>query len=113
LQAYALDLENPPYLVVSDMLRIVVHTNWTNTVSARNEFSLDDLRHGGRLEDLRAAFQGSERLKPGISPQEITAKDGEGSGKDVCSRLVLLSEIIYQGHMDAASGATRCRNTKF
>jgi type II restriction/modification system DNA methylase subunit YeeA len=74
LQAYALDLENPPYLVVSDMLRIVVHTNWTNTVSARHEFSLDDLRHGGRLEDLRAVFQGSERLKPGISPQEITAK---------------------------------------
>ncbi|MDQ3559273.1 MAG: class I SAM-dependent DNA methyltransferase, partial [Pseudomonadota bacterium] len=74
LQAYALNLENPPHLVVSDMLRIIVHTNWTNTVSARHEFSLDDLRHGARLEDLRAVFQGSERLKPGLSPQEITAR---------------------------------------
>ena len=27
LQAYALDLQNPPYLVVSDMERIIVHTN--------------------------------------------------------------------------------------
>jgi type II restriction/modification system DNA methylase subunit YeeA len=81
LQAYALDLENPPYLVVSDMLRIVVHTNWTNTVSARHEFSLDDLRHGGRVEDLRAVLQGSERLKPGITPQDITAKVAEKFGE--------------------------------
>jgi len=32
LRAYALNLQNPPYLVVSDMERIIVHTNWTNTI---------------------------------------------------------------------------------
>jgi type II restriction/modification system DNA methylase subunit YeeA len=80
LQAYALDLENPPYLVVSDMERIVVHTNWTNTVTRRIEFSLDDLHEPARLDMLRQVFQGSERLKPGVSPQQITAKVAERFG---------------------------------
>ncbi|MCB1499340.1 MAG: hypothetical protein KDK07_06060, partial [Bauldia sp.] len=74
LQAYALDLENPPYLVVSDMERIIVHTNWTNTVSRRIEFSFDDLREPRRLDELRLVFRGSDRLKPQVSPQDITAK---------------------------------------
>ena len=74
LQAYALDLQNPPYLVVSDMERIIVHTNWTNTVSRKLEFGFDDLHEPARLEQLRQIFQGSEALRPGISPQELTAK---------------------------------------
>ena len=32
LQRYAPALENPPLLIVSDLDRILVHTNWTNTV---------------------------------------------------------------------------------
>jgi type II restriction/modification system DNA methylase subunit YeeA len=74
LQAYALDLQNPPYLVVSDMERVIVHTNWTNTVSRRYEFKLDDLHEPHTLDILRQVFEGSDRLKPGISPQELTAK---------------------------------------
>ncbi len=74
LQAYAPDLENPPYLVVCDMERIIVRTNWTNTVSERHELSLEDLRDAGKRELLRQVFQGSDRLKPGITPQELTAK---------------------------------------
>ncbi len=80
LQAYALDLENPPYLVVSDMERIVVHTNWTNTVSARHEFALADLLDAGRREMLRQVFEGSERLRPGISPQQLTGYAAEAFG---------------------------------
>ena len=74
LQAYALDLENPPFLVVSDMDQIIVHTNWTNTVSKVFTFTLDDLREPQKLDQLRLVFQGSERLKPNLSPQDITAK---------------------------------------
>jgi type II restriction/modification system DNA methylase subunit YeeA len=73
LQAYALDLQNPPYLVVSDMARIIVHTNWTNTVSRRIEFTLDDLHEPEKLAVLRAVFEGSDSLKPKLSPQELTA----------------------------------------
>jgi type II restriction/modification system DNA methylase subunit YeeA len=74
LQAYALDLQNPPYLVVSDMERIIVHTNWTNTISRRIELTLQELLEPPKLEILKQVFRGSEALKPGISPQELTAK---------------------------------------
>jgi len=74
LQAYALNLQNPPYLVVCDFERIVVHTNWTNTVSRRIELTLDDLLEPAKLQILKQVFTGSDELKPGFSPQELTAK---------------------------------------
>jgi hypothetical protein len=74
LQAYALNLENPPYLVVSDMDRIIVHTNWTNTISRRIELTLPDVLDPGKLDLLRKVFQGSESLRPGVSPEELTRK---------------------------------------
>ncbi len=33
LQQYSLALENPPLLIVCDMDKFRIHTNWTNTVS--------------------------------------------------------------------------------
>ena len=74
LQIYAPDLENPPYLVVCDMERIVVHTNWTNTVRRTLIYTFEDLREQVKLDQLRQVFRGSDSLKPGISPQELTAK---------------------------------------
>lgn len=44
LKRYALALENPPLLVVSDLDRFRIVTNWTNTVSYKYEFDLDGLR---------------------------------------------------------------------
>ena len=73
LQIYAPDLENPPYLAVCDMERIIVHTNWTNTVRKTFTYAFDDLREPAKLDELRQVFQGSDRLKPGLSPQELTA----------------------------------------
>lgn len=74
LTIYASNLESPPYLVVSDMARIVIHTNWTNTVSRVIELSLEDLREPAKLDLLRQVFEGSDKLKPSASPQELTAK---------------------------------------
>ena len=74
LSIYASALENPPYLVVSDMARIVIHTNWTNTVSQTHELSLEDLREPARLDLLRQVFEGSDKLRPRQTPQELTAK---------------------------------------
>ena len=73
LQIYAPDLENPPYLVVCDMERIIVHTNWTNTVRRTFTFGFEDLREPATLDTLRQIFRGSESLKPGMSPQALTA----------------------------------------
>jgi len=86
LQTYTLDLQMPPYLVVSDMERIVVHTNWNNTVSETHEWTLDDLLDAQKLDLLKQVFNGSEKLKPNISPQELTAKAAQRFG-DIGRRL--------------------------
>ena len=64
LQQYAVALENPPLLVVSDMDRIIVHTNWTNTVSEQHVIELEDLRDATKRELLRHVFTAPEQLKP-------------------------------------------------
>ncbi|MBN8998959.1 MAG: hypothetical protein J0H54_06060 [Rhizobiales bacterium] len=74
LDTYRADLENPPYLVVCDMERIIIRTNWTNTVQKKYAFSLEDLRDPATLDILRQVFEGSEKLKPGITPQQLTEK---------------------------------------
>src|SRR6202163_1801501 len=56
LQRYAVALENPPLLVVSDMDRFQIHTNWTNTVSDVYDIALDELRDPRKLRLLEWAF---------------------------------------------------------
>ncbi|HBH26852.1 MAG TPA: class I SAM-dependent DNA methyltransferase [Rhodospirillaceae bacterium] len=72
LQRYAPALDNPPLLIVSDMERIVIHTNWTNMVTQRHEIALDDLADPQKLETLRRAFHEPQRLKPTKTRQELT-----------------------------------------
>jgi type II restriction/modification system DNA methylase subunit YeeA len=64
LQQYAVALENPPLLVVSDMDRIIIHTNWTNTVSEVHSITLEELRDANKRDLLKAVFTEPERLKP-------------------------------------------------
>lgn len=72
LQQYALALENPPLLVVSDMDQFRVHTNWTNSVSKKYDFKLEDLRDAHVREQLKWVFIDPERLKPGKTRQALT-----------------------------------------
>ena len=74
---YREDLENPPALVVSDMDRIEVHTNFTGTRPAIHEVTLDDLAEGGdrtaeALRVLRAVMLDPVALRPEQTPDEIT-----------------------------------------
>jgi hypothetical protein len=46
LRQYALALDNPPLLIVSDMDQIHIHTNWTNTVHKTYTIKQDDLTDG-------------------------------------------------------------------
>lgn len=72
LLLYAGALENPPLLIVSDIERIIVRTNWTNAVSARHEFHLDDLRDPVTRGLLKAAFSEPERFRPSKTRQALT-----------------------------------------
>jgi type II restriction/modification system DNA methylase subunit YeeA len=72
LQQYAIALENPPLLIVSDMDRIRIHTNWTNTVQKVHEIALTDLTDGATRDRLKACFNDPERLKPAKTRQLLT-----------------------------------------
>ena len=74
LRQYALALENPPLLIVSDMVRFRIRTNWTNTVSLTHEFGLDDLTDAATREQLKWAMSDPERLRPGESRQALTER---------------------------------------
>jgi len=53
LLLYRDDLENPPLLIVSDIERIEVHTNFTGTNKAVYTYTLDDLRRATKKSDGR------------------------------------------------------------
>ena len=74
LRQYALALENPPLLIVSDMTRFRVRTNWTNSVSETHEFVLDDLAEASVRDKLQWAMSDPERLRPGESRQTLTER---------------------------------------
>ncbi len=54
LRQYALALENPPLLIVSDMVRFRIRTNWTNSVSEAHQFECRS-RNGWSDQGLSAA----------------------------------------------------------
>ena len=72
LQQYASALDNPPLLIVSDMDRFRIHTNWTNTVQEVHEFAVDDLIDAGKRDLLRNAFLNPEALKPAKTRAMLT-----------------------------------------
>ena len=74
LQQYREALENPPLLVVCDLDRFEVHTNFFNTATAVYRFSLTDLAADPAepLRVLRAVFTDPEALRPERTPTQIT-----------------------------------------
>jgi hypothetical protein len=67
-------LENPPLLVVCDLDRFEVHTNFTGTVKQVHAFSLADLAATPQepLRILRAVMGDPEALRPQKTPEELT-----------------------------------------
>ena len=72
LLLYAGALENPPLLVVSDINRFIVRTNWTNAVSERHDVLLEELRDPAKLGILKAVLSNPERLRPDKTRQALT-----------------------------------------
>ena len=74
LRQYALALENPPLLIVSDMWRFRIRTNWTNSVSKTYEFEIDDLVDAGVREKLKSALAEPDRLRPDETRHGLTER---------------------------------------
>lgn len=72
LLRYRDSLENPPLLVVSDIERIIIHTNFTGTASVVHKIELDKIGDQRNLELLNCLFFDPEKLKPGKTSISIT-----------------------------------------
>ena len=86
LLRYAGALENPPLLITSDMERIIVRTNWTNAVSERREFVLEDLRDPAVRGLLKACWADPDRWRPAVTRQALTEK-AAGDFAELARRL--------------------------
>ena len=72
LMMYALPLESPPLLVVSDRLRMEVHTHFTGTPSVCHAFTLADISQPEVRERLRTLWTEPERWRPRTTNRDIT-----------------------------------------
>jgi type II restriction/modification system DNA methylase subunit YeeA len=74
LNEYREALDNPPLLVVCDLDRFEVHTNFTGTATQVHRFNLADLAANPErpLRILRALFSDPESLRPTRAREELT-----------------------------------------
>lgn len=88
---YRESLENPPLLVVSDMDRFEVHTNFTGTCKVVHKFNLRqiELKPAEPLRILRAVMTDPEAIRPEKTRQDVTedaAREFAGLAQTLRSR---------------------------
>lgn len=81
LMVYALALDNPPLLVVSDRRRIEIHTHFTGTPSEVHEILLENIGQPENLQKLRWLFGAPDRFKPRITTYAVTEDAARKMGK--------------------------------
>ncbi len=69
---YRESLLNPPLLVVCDLNRFELHTNFPNTAKEVHAFDLDGLADPLNVAKLKAAFTDPDKLKPGRTQKQVT-----------------------------------------
>ena len=74
LTDYALKLENPPLLVVSDRERIIIHTAFTGYPDEPREIRIEELVDPEKRQILRWVFTDPQKLRPEKSTAAITAE---------------------------------------
>ena len=82
LQLYRDDLENPPLLIVSDMDRFVIRTNFNDMPVEELPFTNEEIGSDGgeAVTLLRKAFSDPYSLRPGRSREAITEEVAEKFG---------------------------------
>jgi hypothetical protein len=86
LMTYALALDNPPLLVVSNRDVTQIHTHFTGTPSETHTIRLEDIGTPDNLRKLRWLFTDPERFRPGRTVREITA-DAAGRFADIAQSM--------------------------
>ncbi len=106
-------LENPPLLVVCDMNRFEVHTNFENTKKRVFAFDLDDLKFNKvtpncgapPLNVLRWVFEEPDELRPEAAARRVTEEAAE--------KFCRLAESIELAGADPRRGADRQKVAHF
>jgi type II restriction/modification system DNA methylase subunit YeeA len=80
LLLYREALENPPLLVVCDLDRFEIHTNFTGTAKRVYAFNLDHLAEPAHLDTLRKLFIAPDALRPGQTTESVTRQAAERFG---------------------------------
>ena len=77
---YRDQLGNPPLLIVCDIARTQIHTNFTGFKPEVHTIDLADLDQPGKLDLLRRVFTDPESFKPTETPEEVTQKAAKAIG---------------------------------
>ncbi len=72
LLGYREELDNPPLLVVTDIARIEIHTNFTRAPKRVYPIRIEELGEPEAFERLRTAFHEPEALRPGVTVEHVT-----------------------------------------
>jgi hypothetical protein len=96
LLQYREALENPPLLVVCDLNRFEVHTNFTNTAKEVHRFDLADLEKDPTefLRVMRAVMSSPEDLVPDVTPDQLTQQ----AAKDFSKLATRLRDRGHEPH---------------
>ena len=71
----------PPLLIVCDLDRFEIHTNFTNTATVTHSFDLEGVADPENRDIFRRAFTDPESLRPGLTPEHITEQASEHVGQ--------------------------------
>ncbi len=86
-------LENPPLLIVCDIARTEIHTNFTGTAKEVHTVELDKLADPESLDLLRRVFTDPESFKPKKTTEIIT--------KEVAEQFATIARSLRQFNHDA------------
>ena len=103
LLQYREALGNPPLLIVSDIARIEIHTNFTGTTKQVHTIALAELTEPAALDKLRRVFIDPESFKPQITVEKVT--------QDVAAEIGKLALALQKrGHqpLDVAHFLMKC-----
>lgn len=72
LLLYRESLGNPPLLIVSDIHRIIIYTNFTNRPTVKHEIKFKDIKNGTGVELLKRVFFAPLSFEPEPTKEHIT-----------------------------------------
>ncbi len=81
LSLYRDDLENPPLLVVCDLIKFEIYTNFTGTNPKQYSFRIEDLTRADIQILLKSLFTDPDKLNPRYQSEKVTQDASSSIGK--------------------------------